>query len=120
MFPVVKHSYLVKDAEEIPRIVREAFHISQTGRPGPVLIDLPKDVSSKLIDTDISADFNLEGYRVPEEINNEEIEQAADYLSKARRPLLMVGHGALISGASKAVTHLAEKNADPGNKYTSW
>ncbi len=112
-FPVVKHSYLVKNAEEIPRIVREAFHISQTGRPGPVLIDLPKDVSSRLIDTDISADFNLEGYRVPEEINNEEIEQAADYLSKARRPLLMVGHGALISGASKAVTHLAEKMQIP-------
>ena len=112
-FPVVKHSYLVKNAEDIPRIIGEAFHIAQTGRPGPVLIDLPKDVSSKLIDTDLPSGFSLAGYSVPDEINSEEIQQAADYLSKARRPLLMVGHGALIAGAEKAVTHLAEKMQIP-------
>ncbi len=112
-FPVVKHSYLVKDAEEIPRIVREAFHISQTGRPGPVLIDLPKDVSSKLIDTDLPSAFDLSGYSLPDEIEHSQIDQAADFLSKARRPLLMVGHGALIANASKAVSILAEKMQIP-------
>ncbi len=112
-FPVVKHSYLVKKAEDLPRIVKEAFHISQTGRPGPVLIDLPKDISSKLIDTDITSDFKLSGYSVPETIDYDKIDQAAEFLSKARRPLLLVGHGALISNASKAVTHLAEKMQIP-------
>ena len=112
-FPVVKHSYLVKSPEELPRIVREAYHISQTGRPGPVLIDLPKDVSSKLIDTDLPSSFDLSGYSVPDELDNDKIDQAADYLSKARRPVLLVGHGALISNASKAVTILAEKMQIP-------
>lgn len=112
--PVVKHSYLVKTTEDIPRIVREAFHIAQSGRPGPVLIDLPKDVSSKLIDPNkIPAEISLPGYRIPEAVDPEQIEAAARYLNEARKPILLVGHGALISNASKAVTFLAEKMKIP-------
>ena len=112
--PVVKHSYLVKTTEDIPRIVREAFHIAQSGRPGPVLIDLPKDVSSKLIDPNkIHDEISLPGYRIPEAVDPEQIEAAARYLNEARKPILLVGHGALISNASKAVTFLAEKMKIP-------
>ncbi len=112
-FPVVKHSYLVKDPQDVPRIMREAFHICQTGRPGPVLIDVPKDVSSAMIEPDFEDDFHLPGYSVPQEGDPADIEKAALMLERARRPLLLVGHGAVISGAEKAVIHLAEKMQIP-------
>ncbi len=112
--PVVKHSYLVKNAEDIPRIVKEAFYIAQTGRPGPVLIDLPKDVTSKLLDpSKILSDFTLPGYKIPDSLDSESIKQAAKYLNEARKPILLVGHGAIISKASKAVAYLAEKMRIP-------
>lgn len=108
-YPVVKHSYLIKEPQDIPRIVREAFHLAVTGRPGPVLIDLPKDVSSALIDPAINEDFHLPGYSIPREGNAEDIETAAEMLNRAERPVLLVGHGAVISDAGKAVSYLAEK-----------
>lgn len=112
--PVVKHSYLVKNAEDIPRIVKEAFYIAQTGRPGPVLIDLPKDVTSKLLDpSKILSDFTLPGYKIPDSFDSESIELAAKYLNEARKPIILIGHGAIISKASKAVTYLAEKMRIP-------
>lgn len=108
-FPVVKHSYLVKDPAEIPRIMKEAFHLAETGRPGPVLIDLPKDVSSALFEPDYSVEINIPGYVIPAEGDPDEIAAAAEALSRAKRPLLLVGHGAVISGAEKAVKALVEK-----------
>ena len=109
-YPVVKHSYLIRDANDIPRIMREAFHIAQTGRPGPVLIDVPKDVSSAIIEPDYNQELHLPGYSFETEADNSAaIEQAARLLGNARRPLLLVGHGAVISGAEKSVTYLAEK-----------
>lgn len=113
-YPVVKHSYLINDAEDIPRIIKEAIHLTQTGRPGPVLIDLPKDVSSSLIDpTAAEEDFHLPGYVIPKDGKQEYIEKAVNYLEQAKRPVLLVGHGAVISGAEKAVKHLAEKMQIP-------
>jgi acetolactate synthase-1/2/3 large subunit len=108
-YPVVKHSYLVKDAHDVPRVLREAFYLSRTGRPGPVLVDVPKDVSSALIEPDYTEEFHLPGYTVPGEGPREAIEEAARYLRRARKPVLLVGHGAVISGAERAVTELAEK-----------
>jgi len=108
-FPIVKHSYLIKRSEDIPRIAREAFHLAQTGRPGVVLVDVPKDISSEMIEPSFNEDFHLPGYTVPKEGDLESIEEAARLLSRARRPVLIVGHGAVISGAEKAVTYLAEK-----------
>jgi len=108
-YPVVKHSYLVKDARDIPRIAREAFYLAQSGRPGPVLIDMPKDVSSAMIEPSTGDEFHLPGYKIPQEGDSDLIERAAEMLSRARRPLFLVGHGAVISGAEKAVTFLAEK-----------
>ncbi|ADN02653.1 biosynthetic-type acetolactate synthase large subunit [Spirochaeta thermophila] len=108
-YPIVKHSYLVKNAKELPRIVREAFHLATTGRPGPVLIDIPKDVSNTPIEPDYDEEFHLEGYKVQIEGDMEKIEEAARLLQEAKRPVLLVGHGAIISGAEKAVRQLAEK-----------
>ena len=108
-YPVVKHSYLVKRAEDIPRIVREAFYIAHSGRPGPVLIDLPKDIANLRVEPIYNEEIVLPGYDVPKDGDLSEIKRAADFLTRARRPLLLVGHGAVISGAEKAVIYLAEK-----------
>lgn len=108
-YPVVKHSYLIKDAADVPRIVREAFHLARSGRPGPVLIDVPKDVSSALIEPDFNEEFHLPGYAVTDQIDAGAVESAARLIQKARRPIFLVGHGALISGAGRAITFLAER-----------
>jgi len=112
-YAVVKHSYLVRDGGQIPRVTREAFHIATTGRPGPVLIDIPKDVSQGPCDAPFVDQVSLPGYRIPGRGQPDEIAEAASRLSAARRPLLLVGHGAVISDAGKAVTQLAEKLRAP-------
>jgi acetolactate synthase-1/2/3 large subunit len=112
-YPVVKHSYLVRDAADIPRIVREAFHIATSGRPGPVLIDIPKDVSQGPCDAGLVEQLDLPGYPVPGAAVPEAVEHAAELISRSRRPVLYVGHGAVISGAGKAVMALAEKLRAP-------
>ncbi len=112
-YPVVKHSYLVKEPEDLPRVMREAFHLARTGRPGPVLVDVPKDVASAEIEADYHGNMQLPGYNVPEQFDMGSVEQAAELLHDAKRPVLLVGHGAVISGAEKAVTHLAERLRAP-------
>jgi acetolactate synthase-1/2/3 large subunit len=112
-YPVVKHSYLVKDPRDIPRVMREAFHLATTGRPGPVLIDVPKDVGSGPCDASFVDSVDLPGYVVPSHADTASLEAAAALLHRAERPLLYVGHGAVISGAGKAVTQLAEKLRAP-------
>jgi len=108
-FPVVKHSYLIKKTSDIPRIMKEAFYLASSGRPGPVLIDVPKDVSSALFDPDYAVEMDLPGYRIVEGYDEATIECAAGQLSTAKKPLLLVGHGAIISGAHEEVRRLAEK-----------
>jgi acetolactate synthase-1/2/3 large subunit len=112
-YPVVKHSYLVKSAREIPRIMREAFHVATTGRPGPVLIDIPKDIGQGPCDAPFTDELDLPGYTVPGRGAAEPIARAARFLSDAKRPLLYVGNGAVIADAGKAVTTLAEKLRAP-------
>ena len=112
-YPVVKHSYLVKDAADIPRVVREAFHLAQTGRPGPVLIDVPKDIGQGPCDAPFTDELDLPGYSVPSRAEPEAIEEAARLLSESRRPVLYIGQGAVISDAGKAITTLAEKLRTP-------
>ena len=112
-YPVVKHSYLLRDAGEIPRTVREAFHIASTGRPGPVLIDLPKDVTQGPCTADLVDEVQLPGYSVPGRGNAEAIARAAEFLKSAKRPVLYVGHGAVIAGAGKSVIALAERLRAP-------
>ncbi len=112
-YPVVKHSYLVKDGADIPRVTREAFYIASTGRPGPVLIDLPKDVTQGPCEAPFVDDVELPGYRVPSRADPDDIAAAAELLKSAKRPLLYVGNGAVISGAGKAIITLAERLRAP-------
>jgi len=112
-YPVVKHSYLLKDPADIPRIVRESFHLATTGRPGPVLIDVPKDVSSAPCDAPFTDEVDLPGYGVPGRGDPEAIAAAAEHLKASKRPLLYVGHGAVMADAGKAVITLAEKLCAP-------
>jgi acetolactate synthase I/II/III large subunit len=112
-YAVVKHSYLVRDAETIPRVLREAFHIATTGRPGPVLVDLPKDITQGPCSAPFVDEVNLPGYSVPGRGAQEAVAEAAAFLSAAKRPVLYVGHGAVISDAGKAIMQLAEKLRAP-------
>src|SRR5688572_8590268 len=98
-YPVVKHSYLVKNVNDIPRVMKEAFYIATTGRPGPVLIDLPKDVTSAKCTAPFVDSVNLPGYHVPSRAAQDDLKRTAALLSKAKRPVLYVGHGSVISNA---------------------
>ncbi|MBN2162542.1 MAG: biosynthetic-type acetolactate synthase large subunit [Pontiellaceae bacterium] len=111
--PVIKHSYLLKDANDIPRIIREAFHISTTGRPGPVLIDIPKDISAGPCTADLHAEMDLPGYTPVTTVNKDTILEIAEALAKSSRPLILAGHGAMIAGADDALRALAEKSKIP-------
>jgi acetolactate synthase-1/2/3 large subunit len=108
-YPAVKHSYLVRDVNDIPRIIKEAFHIAETGRPGPVLIDIPKDVSSAMFEPNYNVEMDLPGYSIPGAGDPTALAKCADLLAKAKRPILLIGHGAVISGADRALKLLAEK-----------
>ncbi len=112
-YPVVKHSYLIKDAADIPRIIREAFYVATTGRPGPVLIDVPKDIGQGPCDAPFSDEVDLPGYAIASRGGADQIAEAARLLSASKRPLLYVGNGAVISDAGKAITTLAEKVRSP-------
>src|SRR5262245_64439922 len=107
--PIVKHSYLVKNTNEIPRVVREAFYITNTGRPGPVLIDLPKDITQGPFSGELHAEMDLPGYKIDSSFDQKRVLDIAEALSKSRRPVLLDGHGVIISDASVALRHLAEK-----------
>jgi acetolactate synthase-1/2/3 large subunit len=108
-YPVVKHSYLIKNPEDIFRVMAEAFYLANSGRPGPVLVDIPKDVSSALVDLRPPAEPHLPGYHIPKEGNAQAVEQAASLLEQARRPVIIAGQGVIISGAEKQLLYLAEK-----------
>jgi len=112
-YPVVKHSYLVTDVNDIPRVVHEAFYLATSGRPGPILIDLPKDVTSALCTAPDSDLVKIPGYVTPGRAPKAALEAAAEALSKSQRPLLYVGHGAVIAGAGPEITALAEKLHSP-------
>ncbi len=106
--PITKHNYLVKDAAEIPEIIKEAFHIATTGRPGPVLIDVPADVSKHDLSFSYPEHVNLPGYKPTYKGHSKQIKQAAQMIAKARKPLLYVGGGVLASNAAAELKELAE------------
>ena len=112
-YAAVKHSYLVRDVKDIPRILKEAFFIASSGRPGPVLIDLPKDVLAAPCTAAFVDKVELPGYHVPDHADPADVKQAAAFLRKSRRPVLLVGHGAVLSNAGKAILKLAEKIKAP-------
>ena len=107
--PTVKHSYLVKEANDVPRIVKESFHIATTGRPGAVVIDMPKDISSAPCETTFEeATMDLPGYTTTPSYDLSQIPTMAKFIQASHKPLLLIGHGAIISNASDEVLKLAE------------
>jgi acetolactate synthase I/II/III large subunit len=113
--PIVKHSYVVRDPQDMARIVAEAFHIASTGRPGPVLIDVPKDVGLEEFDylPVEPGSVKLTGYRPTVKGNPRQVIQALKLIRQAKRPLLYVGGGAIASGAHAEVAELAERYQIP-------
>ena len=94
-----KWNVLVKDVRDLPRRINEAFHIATTGRPGPVLVDLPKDVTASRLNEAVRVEPNLPGYHVRELAASSEVSRAAELINKAKKPVFYVGQGAILSGA---------------------
>jgi acetolactate synthase-1/2/3 large subunit len=106
--PITKHNYLVKNVDDLPEVIKEAFHIATTGRPGPVLIDVPVDVSRAELNFRYPETVNLSGYKPTFKGHAKQIKQAAGMIGKARKPLLYAGGGVLASGAWKELKELCE------------
>ena len=113
--PITKHNYLVKNAADIDRVVKEAFYIAGTGRPGPVLIDLPKDVTMGEVDEASSPPpaISLRGYQPTYEGHVRQIDKALDLIAEAERPLVYAGGGVILSGASAELREFIETAAIP-------
>ncbi len=112
--PITKHNYLVKDPAELPHVVKEAFYIARSGRPGPVLIDLPKDVMSDMLTVDLDAvTVQLRGYRPTVKGNTKVIRRAVEEMLAAHRPLLYVGGGIIRANAADELTTLARRQQIP-------
>lgn len=109
--PITKHNYQVQSVEDMPRIIKEAFHIASTGRPGPVVVDVPKNVANEVFETPESLDVevNLPGYQPTTEPNFKQIEKAVHLLSEAKKPLLLGGAGILHAGGADLFVQFAEK-----------
>ncbi len=106
--PMVKHNYKIMSAKDIPRVFKSAFHIARTGRPGPVHIDLPKDVQTTEFDFDYPKEISLRGYNPNLEGHPVQIKKAVEMLLNAQRPLLLLGGGVVIANASQEASRLAE------------
>ncbi|MEW6660821.1 MAG: biosynthetic-type acetolactate synthase large subunit [Bacillota bacterium] len=111
--PVTKYSYLVKDVKDIAGIVQEAFFLASTGRPGPVVIDLPKDIAAAKAEFFYPPQLNVPGYRIPKNGNSQQIKQAVRMLAEASRPVIVAGGGAVNAGASPELLELVEKLGIP-------
>ncbi|MSR77846.1 MAG: biosynthetic-type acetolactate synthase large subunit [Candidatus Omnitrophica bacterium] len=111
--PVTKHNYLVKDVKDLPRIMKEAFYIANSGRPGPVLVDFPVDVSRQVTEFEYPKTVAIRGYHPNPPINMEQVKKAADLIMQAKRPVLYVGGGAVGSGAGKELLELVNKTGIP-------
>ena len=111
--PVTKHNILVKDVRDLPRIIREAYHIARTGRPGPVLVDLPKDIQVGKIPYQDNGELNLPGYRPRVKGNFRQIKLAAEAINAAERPVLYVGGGVISANAADELRQIARKGHIP-------
>ena len=111
--PFVKHSYLLKNPEDTARVFKEAFYIARTGRPGPVLIDLPKDVMAELGSAEYPKTVNIRGYKPNTSVHIGQLKRALKMLQKAKKPLFLAGGGVIISRAQEIFTQVVEKTQIP-------
>ncbi|MFD5249506.1 acetolactate synthase large subunit [Amycolatopsis sp. NPDC058340] len=111
--PITKHNFLVTDPADIPRTIAEAFHLASTGRPGPVLVDIPKDVLQEMTSFSWPTEMRLPGYRPTLRPHGKQVREAARLISKSRRPVLYVGGGVVKADASRQLMELAELTGIP-------
>lgn len=111
--PFIKHSYLVKDAGEIPRIVKEAFHIASTGRQGPVLIDLPIDIQKQMIDPIYPDTVDIRGYKPSYKGNAAQVRRVAEAIAQAKQPVICAGGGIFSAGAQEEIRRLSRSAGIP-------
>jgi acetolactate synthase-1/2/3 large subunit len=111
--PCTKHNYLVQNIEELPRILKEAFYVARTGRPGPVHVDIPKDVTATFGVFDYEKEINMPTYKPTTKGNKRQIKKALEVLSTAKKPLLYVGGGAVLSNAFSDIRAFAKKTNIP-------
>jgi acetolactate synthase-1/2/3 large subunit len=111
--PITKHNYLVRDASSLAKTVKEAFYIARTGRPGPVLIDIPKDVFTEEIEFRAPGKVEISSYKLTLKGHPAQIQKAAALINSARKPLIIAGRGVIVSGAFAELKELAEKGQIP-------
>ena len=111
--PCVKHNYLVKDAKDLPRILKEAFYIARSGRPGPVHVDIPKDVTAQVAKFSYPEKITMRTYKPTYKGNSRQIKKVVDAIANSNRPILYVGGGAVNSGASELVREFAKMTGIP-------
>jgi acetolactate synthase-1/2/3 large subunit len=113
--PITKHNWLVKDVNDLPRIMHEAFHIARSGRPGPVLVDVPVDISRAVFDydPDEAQKVSIKSFKSDFKVHPVQIKRAAELIAEAKRPVLYVGGGAKAAGASDEIMTLAERTGIP-------
>ncbi len=112
--PITKHNYLVTDVRDLSRVIREAFFIAKSGRPGPVLIDIPKDVQNALIDWEYEdKPIQLPGYKADPPIKSHDLEMAVELINSAKKPVILAGQGVLQSGAMQELLQFSEKTLTP-------
>jgi acetolactate synthase-1/2/3 large subunit len=111
--PITKHSFLVRDVKDMAATIRKAFYIAASGRPGPVLVDLPKNVINAKCAFETDEEITIRGYRPSYNGNKTQIRKAAEMIAAAKRPLLYVGGGAIMSNASAELTNFARENNLP-------
>lgn len=111
--PFTKHSFLVKDAADIPRIMKEAFYLAGTGRPGPVLIDVPLDVQKKELDFAYPDSVSIRGYHPSTRANPLQLRRVAEAIAAARRPVICAGGGVFSAGARPQMQSFAERCGIP-------
>ena len=107
--PCTKHNYLVNKIEDLPRIIKEAFHIASTGRPGPVHVDIPKDITAQMAEFIYPEEINLPTYKPTINYNKKQLKRAMEAIASAKKPLLYVGGGAILSNCGYEIRELAEK-----------
>lgn len=111
--PCTKHNYLVKDIESLERILREAFYLARTGRPGPVLVDIPKNIQTMKTKVNGPEDISMRTYKPTYKPNVKQLSKVAGLIKKAKRPLIFSGGGVVLSGGSDALTQLAKNTNIP-------
>ena len=111
--PCTKHNYLVKSIEDLPRILKEAFYIAKSGRPGPVLVDIPKDITSEIAEFKYPDSVNIPTYKPSYNGNNRQIKKAVEAILQAKKPLLYIGGGAVLSNAYEIIREFAKITGIP-------